>query len=341
MAFSRRQVLQNMSAVAVAGLGLRSASAAEVKASDIKVDVFHHDVHKIINVDQPFEAFGSGYGWLEGPAWDPVRQRLYFSDVPGNKAFTWNRERGIELFMDPSGVAARQAVGFREPGTNGLLMGRDGRLLICNHGKRAVQAMDIDSRERASLISSYKGKRFNSPNDLVEASNGDIYFTDPPYGLADLNKSPLKEMAYNGVYRLSKDGSITLLLDDMSFPNGIALSVDEQYLFVSQSDPDGPVIRRIGLNGNRSDEIWFDAKPYMSDGPGLPDGMVMASSGHLFATGPGGVWILEPSGEPLGRINPGRAVANCAFGEDGFTLFLTAHDRLVRARVKVRGAVWA
>ena len=243
--------------------------------------------------------------------------------------------------MDPSGVAARQAVGFREPGTNGLLMGRDGRLLICNHGKRAVQAMDIDSRERASLISSYKGKKFNSPNDLVEASNGDIYFTDPPYGLADLNKSPLKEMAYNGVYRLSKDGSITLLLDDMSFPNGIALSVDEQYLFVSQSDADGPVIRRIGLNGNRSDEIWFDAKPYMSDGPGLPDGMVMASSGHLFATGPGGVWILEPSGEPLGRINPGRAVANCAFGEDGFTLFLTAHDRLVRARVKVRGAVWA
>lgn len=341
MDYSRRQLLRNITAVFVAGWSFRTSASRMTGESDIRVDVFDGGLHEIIDTDQPFEVLGAGYGWLEGPAWDRARNRLYFSDVPGNEAFVWSESRGIESFLNPSGVAQERALGFREPGTNGLLMGRNGKLLICNHGKRAVEEMDIDTLKRIPLATSYRGKHFNSPNDLIEASNGDIYFTDPPYGLEGLNDSPLKEMTANGVYHLAKNGQVTRLLDDMSFPNGIALSPDEKFLFVSQSDPDAPVIRRIGLHGSAEDEIWFDAKPYMSDGPGLPDGMALAASGHLFATGPGGVWILDPNGKPLGRINPGRAVANCAFGEDGHSLFITAHDRLIRARSKVHGSAWA
>ena len=340
MKYSRRQMLQNLTAAAAVGWSFRASASSSATGHGVRVDVFDAALHDIIDVDQSFEVLGTGYGWLEGPAWDRVRNRLYFSDVPGNQAYIWSEGAGIESFLNPSGIARESAAGFREPGTNGLLMGKNGKLLLCNHGKRAVEEMDIDTLQRSSLVSSYHGKHFNSPNDLIEAANGDIYFTDPPYGLAELNNSPLKEMTANGVYRLAKSGQVTRLLDDMTFPNGIALSLDEKFLFISQSDPDAPVIRRIGLHGNTEDEIWFDAKPYMSDGPGLPDGMALAASGHLFATGPGGVWVFNPSGKPLGRINPGRAVANCAFGEDGRTLFLTAHDRLIRARSKVRGAAW-
>lgn len=335
MIVSRRQVLAGGSVTLLGAciLGQQTSTTAVV-------EVFNSSLAEVIDTDQTFDVLGEGYKWSEGPAWDAQRQQLYFTDVPENKAFVWQERSGVRLFLEPSGARPEETRGFREPGANGLMMGQDGRLLVCNHGRRAIEALDLATGEREALATEYRDRRFNSPNDLVQASDGVIYFTDPPYGLEGLDASPLKEQDANGVYRLAPDGDVTRLLDDMTFPNGIVLSVDEQYLLISQSDPKAPLIRRIKLSDTSVDETWFDASPYMNGKPGLPDGMVVAETGHVLATGPGGVFILAPNGQALGRINPGSASANCTFGEDGRTLFITAQDRLLRMRTKVRGASW-
>lgn len=288
------------------------------------------------------ESLASGYTWSEGPVWDRVRNRLYFSDVPGNICWTWSEAGGAQEFLNPSGIPGSQAFGFREPGANGLAISRDGRLLICNHGKRAVEAMDLDTGARTILTGTYDGQKYNSPNDVIEAQDGTLFFTDPPYGLEGMNASPLKEQTANGVYRFGPNGTVTRLIDTMTFPNGVALSPDEQTVYVSQSDPEAPVILRMAPDGSGAD-ILFDAAAYMSDdAPGLPDGMAVARSGHICATGPGGVFILSPAGKALARINTGKATANCCFGDaDGQTLYITAHDTLVRIRTNLRGVAWS
>lgn len=302
------------------------------------LEAFTPEFDTLISPNETLETLDIGYRWAEGPAWDKARSVLYFTDVPSNKAYVWHPEDGVSVFLDPSGAA--QTDGFREPGANGLLIGHDQRLLLCNHGRRAIESMDLETGSRDLIVGTYQGRRFNSPNDIVESRNGDLYFTDPPYGLEGLNASALKEMDANGVYHLSPDRQLTRLIADMTFPNGIALSKDEKYLYISQSDPEAPIIRRLNLQTGAQDPVWFDASRYMQDGPGLPDGLAVAASGHILATGPGGVFLLSPEGQALGRINPGRACANCAFGEDGHTLFITAHDRLMRLRLKIQGLSW-
>ncbi len=303
------------------------------------IEVFSSDFASVVSADAQLETLSTGYQWAEGPVWDKSRQVLYFTDVPQNKAYIWRAdEADASVFLAPSGLAA--VTGFREPGANGLFIGRNGKLLVCNHGRRAIESMDIETKTRSVIVESYKGKRFNSPNDIIETQSGDLYFTDPPYGLEGLDASPIKEMAVNGVYHLSSERKLRRIVNDMTFPNGVALSPDETYLYISQSDPEAPVIRRINLHDGTEEPLWFNALNRLPDGPGLPDGMAVAASGHIFATGPGGVFVLTPEGKALGRINPGRACANCAFGEDGYTLFITAQDRLMRIRVKTLGLGW-
>lgn len=212
---------------------------------------------------------------------------------------------------------------------------------MADHGNRAVARLDLATKAKTFLVTRYGGKRFNSPNDLVLASDGSIYFTDPPYGLEGLNDSPLKELAHNGVYRLSPSGEVTLIEKDMSFPNGIILSPDERTLYVANSDPKRAVIIAFDLGkggavtGRR---VFADMTPLVgAEMPGLPDGMAIDKMGNIFATGPGGVHVLSPSGERLGRIDTGTAIANCAFGEDGRTLFLASHQMLARVRTGTVG----
>ncbi len=347
MQLNRRTTMLGLSASALAacagdrGGGLTAAGGAQADAVVTFVG-FETGFADLVDTDAPARLLSVGYQWSEGPAWDAARQRLYFTDVPQNRAFLWSEADGISIFLDPSGVAPAQAGGMREPGANGLLMGKSGELLICNHGKRGVEARDMATGQRRTLVSEYNGKRFNSPNDLIEASDGTIFFTDPPYGLEGLNASPMKEQDANGVYRLGSDGALSRLVDDMTFPNGIVLSPDESSLYVSQSDPEAPLIRRFdtpaqGESPIGGGEIWFDAKPFMHEVGGLPDGMAVATSGHVFLGGPGGVLVIDPQARCMGRIGTGRATANCAFGEDGRTLFITAADRLVAVRTKVAG----
>lgn len=329
---NRRQYI--LSSTACLALAACSHTPKTSALNPVSFDVYDPAFNNYLAPLAKAEILSEGHQWIEGPTWDKKRQTLYFTDVPQNTAFSWNADTGTSIFRKPSGAALTSADGFREPGANGLLYLDDDTLLICNHGKRALEHLNLETRKSTILSSHYEGQKFNSPNDVANASNGSIYFTDPPYGLTDLDASPLKEMSVNGVYVRSVDGKLHRLLADMTFPNGIALSPDEKYLFVSQSDPRNAIIRRLTLGQNNTilaSEIWFDANPYQANAaPGLPDGMVMAHDGTLFATGPEGVFVISSTGKLLGRINTGKATGNCTFGEAGSTLFITAGDTLLK-----------
>lgn len=337
MALTRRQLLAGSGALAIAGCAPYRSGNSGMDSAVAAFEQFDAEFSAIVDTDAPGQLLGEGYGWAEGPAWDHERSALYFTDVPANRAYRWHKRTGVEVFLEPSGVAPEDAGGLREPGANGLLLSRDGSLLICNHGKRAIEKLDFATGTRTILADRFEGKRFNSPNDVIEASNGTIYFTDPPYGMEGLNDSPLKEMTINGVYRLTPGGTLSRIVEDMTFPNGVALSPSEDALYIAQSDPQAPLVRKLTLDGDMRGREWFDARPFMEGHSGLPDGMAVAETGHVFLAGPGGVLVIDSDANCLGRIGTGRATANCAFGEDGRTLFITAQNRLLSVRTKVKG----
>jgi len=308
--------------------------------SDCIIHRFHPALDTLISPGAAVETLATGFIWAEGPVWVPEQDCLFFSDVPGNKMYRWSEAEGASVFLDPSGYDGPEPWLFAEPGTNGLIRGPTGTILACDHGNRAVARLDLATRQKTFLATHYEGKRFNSPNDLALASNGSIFFTDPPYGLEGRNESPIKELPHNGLYRLDPDGAVTLLDDSLTFPNGLILSPDEKILYVAVSDPDLPiwVAYDVGddwLLGNK--RVFADAAPEAAAGlPGLPDGMTIDRAGTLFATGPGGVFVFAPDGTRLGRIDLGSKIANCTFGEDGSILFLAATDRICRFRTLTR-----
>jgi gluconolactonase len=212
---------------------------------------------------------------------------------------------------------------------------------MCDHGNRSVARLDLATRRKEFLATHFEGRRFNSPNDLVLGSDGSIWFTDPPYGLAGLDASPLKEQPVNGVYRRHPKRDIELMVTDMSFPNGILLSPDERTLYVANSDPARAVVLafQIGAGGALgAAEVFADMTDLARQGlPGLPDGMAVDKAGNLFVTGPGGVHIFSPGGARLGSIDTGTSIANCAWGEDGRSLFLASSHMLARIRTRTRG----
>jgi gluconolactonase len=296
---------------------------------------------ELLDPGAAIETLAAGFTWSEGPVWIGEGDFLLLSDVPANRMYRWSRQEGLSVFLEPSGYPGRDAPGFREPGSNGLIPGLPGSVLMADHGNRAIASLDLATRRKTFLATHFAGKRFNSPNDLVRTADGSIFFTDPPYGLEGLDRSPIKEQPVNGVYRLRPCGEVELLVASMTFPNGLALSPDERILYVANSDPGRAVILAFDLDerGRVSREhVFADMTDLAAAGlPGLPDGMAIDADGALFATGPGGVHVLTASGERLGRIDTGMAVANCAFGEDGRTLFLASHSVLARVRTRTRG----
>ena len=299
------------------------------------------ELDELIAPGARIEQLAEGFVWSEGPVWiSEDGGYLLLSDVPANRMHRWSEAAGVSVFLDPSGHPGPDTTGFREPGSNGLIRGPAGTILMADHGNRAIARLDLGTRRKAFLATRYQGRRFNSPNDLVRSADGAIYFTDPPYGLDGLDDSPLKELPFNGVYRLDPDGEVTLLHGDMSFPNGILLSPDESILYVANSDPERAVIMAYALeNGRIADaRVFADLTSLVApEMPGLPDGMAIDASGNLFATGPGGIHVFAPDGLPLGRIATGTAIANCAFGEDGRTLFIASHHILARVRTRTTG----
>jgi gluconolactonase len=285
------------------------------------------------------EKLAEGFDWSEGPVWVAEGGYLLFSDVPRNVVYRWQESGTPTVFLKRSGYTRGPARGG-EPGSNGLVLDPQGRLVLCQHGDRRVARLEADWSFR-TLAEFYQFRRFNSPNDAVFKSNGDLYFTDPPYGLEKGNEDPKKELMHNGVFRLAPDGTVTLLSDALSFPNGIAFSPDEKILYVAVSDPRQPMIMAfdVGADGTLSNRrVFFDATALAASRKGLPDGLKVDYQGNLFATGPGGVLVIAPDGTLLGILNTGEATANCAWGNDGSVLYVTADLYLCRVRTLTKGA---
>jgi gluconolactonase len=306
--------------------------------------VRHTDrINDIISPDSKIELLASGFEWSEGPLWiqEDRDGYLIFSDIPRNSIMKWKRGEGVTLFMKPSGYTGIADYG-REPGSNGLALDLQGRIIFCEHGDRRVSRLEKEGGKK-TLVDAYRGKRLNSPNDAAVKSNGDIYFTDPPYGLPKGYKDPRRELDFCGVYRLSPSGRLTLLTKEMTRPNGIAFSPDEKVLYVAQSDPENPVIKAFTVKSNGTlarSKLLYDFKDLVTRYPGLPDGLKVDKNGNLFATGPGGVYVITPGGNLLGKIHTGKATANCAWGNDGSVLYITADDTLCRIKTKTKAANW-
>lgn len=312
---------------------LATPAAAQVERLDPALDA-------LIDPNVELERVAGDLDWSEGPIWRRSGNYLLFSDIPQNTIYRWSAGEGLSLFMRPAGYIGSDPAGH-ELGTNGLVFDGDDRLVMADHGNRQIARLNEENWTRETLASHFEGKRLNSPNDLIIHSNGDIYFTDPPYGLAGLNDSPVKELDFNGVYRLRPSGELTVITRDLTFPNGIALSPDERTLYVAISDPRGPVWMAYdvapdgAVSGGR---VFFDGAELQQAGKrGAPDGLAVDADGNLWATGPGGVLIITPEGRHLGTIVTGQATSNATFGEDGSVLYLTADAEIIRVQTRTRG----
>lgn len=303
---------------------------------------------ELIALDAEIEVLSSGFLWSEGPVWVPEKDHpfgghILFSDIPNNRVVRWDEGKGANTWLKPSGYTGATEYGG-EPGSNGLLLDNKGQLISCEHGDRRLSLLTEGGGKR-TLVDNYEGKRLNSPNDACLGPDGkSIYFTDPPYGLPGRWESPLRELEFCGVYRLDPNGEVTLLTDEMTRPNGIAFSPDFKTLYVAQSDPEAAIwkafpVKEDGTLGES--RIFHDATEAFKDGlPGLPDGLKVDREGNVWATGPGGVYVFSPEGKLLGRISTGEKTANCGWGNDGSTLYLTADMYLCRIKTKTKGAGW-
>lgn len=288
------------------------------------------------------EKVADGVTWAEGPVWISDGGYLLLSDPPENRMFRWSAKVGLSVFMKPSGYTGADTAIFREDGSNGLIPGdKPGTVLMADSGNRGIARLDLATKKKTFLVTQYQGKKFNSPNDLVLARDGSIWFTDPPYGLKDLDKSPAKELPFNGVYRLMPNGQVHLIDESLTFPNGIGLSPDQRTLYVSVSDPEQAKIYAYSLDAAGKvlkRRVFADMTPLVKQGlPGFPDGMKIDVDGNLFASGPGGIHVISPKGVELNLIKTDVTSENCAFGEDGRTLFIASTHSVLRVRTKTKG----
>jgi gluconolactonase len=295
---------------------------------------------QLVARDAVVEKIADGFSWVEGPVWDRKGGYLLFSDIPNNSVFKWLEGAGVTLFLKPSGYTGSTRFEGKEPGSNGLTFDSSGRLVLCEHGDRRIARMDPDGR-KTTLADNYEGKRLNSPNDLVFKSNGDLYFTDPPFGLPKAFDDPGKELDFSGVYRLTPDGRLTLLTKQIRAPNGIAFSPSEKTLYISNSEPGHAVwiaydVREDGTISNG--RVFFDATSEAKTKQGAPDGMKVDREGNLFGAGPGGLYIIAPDGTKLGAIEADVPISNCAWGNDGSTLYIAASSSIYRVKLLTRGA---
>jgi gluconolactonase len=295
---------------------------------------------QIISPNAVVEKLGEGYSWSEGPVWVASENMLLFSDVPNNIVYKWTEAKGVESYLTPSGFSGTGRYS-NEPGSNGLTLSPDGKLVLCQHGDRRVAFMDAPLNAPAprfvTLADKFNGKRFSSPNDVAFRKNGDMFFTDPPYGLPKQADDSTKEQPHNGVYKLSR-GNVSLICDSLTRPNGIAFLKGEKTVLVANSDSEKAIWYAIDLNESDSVSgvrIFHDSTPSVKAGEsGLPDGFRVDSNGNVFATGPGGIWIFNGEGKLLGKIKLKEKAANCALSPDEKTLYITNHMYLTRVKMR-------
>ena len=327
-----RTQLPSLLIIAVACLCCQSKNNVQTGT----IEMIDTSLSEIISPETKAETIAEGFEWSEGPLWIEDQHMLLFTDVPKNVVYKWTEEKGAEVYLTPSGFTGPNVTG-NEPGANGLALNDKGELLLCQHGDRRIARMNTSTENPSasftSVAANYQTKKFNSPNDLAYY-NGDVYFTDPPYGLA---ADSLRELPFQGVYKATSDGNVHLLIDSLSRPNGIAFSPDYKKMYVANSDPDKARWYAYEMSDSLtivSGRILYDATPFTKTEKGLPDGLKVDSKGNIFATGPGGLWIFNGMGTLLGKVKLPEATSNCALSTDEKTLYPTSDMYLLRLKLK-------
>ena len=304
------------------------------------IEKFDPSLDNIISPTAKAEIIAEGFEWSEGPLWVEAQQMLLFSDIPPNTIYKWTAGKGKEVYLTPSGYTASEKRSG-EIGSNGLLLDADSNLVLCQHGDRRMAKMaaplDKPQPDFITLADKYLGKRFSSPNDAVYNNSGELFFTDPPYGLQTQDDNDTeKELPFNGVYKLKKDGTVILLVDSLTRPNGLAFFPGEKKLLVANSDPDKPNWYVFDVNGDSlsNGKIFYSNAGMNKDMPGLPDGLKIDKNGTVFATGPGGLSVFNSKGKLLGRLKLNDPSSNCALSPDEKTIYIT-NDMFV-LRMKMR-----
>ncbi|TDH23495.1 SMP-30/gluconolactonase/LRE family protein [Segetibacter sp. 3557_3] len=316
-----------------------TVGAQEAKGPIGAIEFVSNELSKVINKDAKVEVIAEGFQFTEGPLWLEKQQALLFSDVPGNTIYKWTEAKGKEVYLTPGGYTGTEARGgFMGP--NALSLDGKGQLLICQHGDRRIAKMDAPLNAPkpnfVTVAGEYNGKKLNSPNDFILNAAGDMYFTDPSYGLERGGRDPKKEITYQGVYKMDKAGRTTLLVDSIEQPNGIGIFPDGKTLLVSNSDNRKKRWYAYDISGDgalKNARVFYDVSN--EKGMGGCDGFKIDKAGNVFASGPGGIWIFAKTGKLIGKINlNGTTAANCALTPDGKTIFITATTYLLRIKMR-------
>ena len=310
------------------------------KETKRRIEIIDPEATAILDTSQQIEIIADSCNWTEGPLYIRDGDYFIFSDIPDNKIYKWKEGQGKSLYLTPSGytgIYKRE----KHAGSNGLLLDPQGKLILLQQGDRRIARMnsslDNPKPEFTLLADKYHGKLLNSPNDAVYNNNGDLYFTDPPYGLDKGIDDTSRQLDFQGVYRLEKNGQVDLLTKELKYPNGITLSPDGKYLYVANSDPDNMIWMQYELNEDglvKSQRIFYEVHSFEKKELGAPDGMKMNRRGYLFATGPEGLWIFNPGGKLVARMYTGQLTSNCALSSDEKTLYMTCDDYIMRLKLK-------
>ena len=311
-------------------MGLMTAAQAPPERVG-RIERLDRRLDRLIATDAVVEKVADGLTWAEGPLWEARSGALLFSDVPRNAIFRWRPDDGVTLAIPRSGYTGEEPFTGPEPGSNGLTFDREGRLVLCQHGNRQVVRRERDGAVTV-LADRFEGRRLNSPNDLIHHPGGDLYFTDPVFGLPGGFDDPGRELDFQGVFRVGSDGRVHAVVRDLRAPNGLAFSPDGRVLYVANSERSRPVWMAYDVSpdgivsGGRQ---FAEASAWVQPGDNVPDGMMVDRHGNVFATGPGGVHVFAPDGTRLGRIIVGVPLGNVAWGDHGM-LFIAANHWLVR-----------
>ena len=305
------------------------------------IKILDPEGNDIIDSTAAIENLAGGFKWTEGPLYIADGGYLLFSDIPNNRVMKWKDGEGLTTYLQPSGFTAPSKVPEKEPGSNGLLLDKDGNLVLCQHGDRRIARMKAPLNDPKPVFETvadrYNGKRFNSPNDALYHPNGNLYITDPSYGLDNGDDDTAKELSFHGVFRVTPSGQVDVVDSITRWPNGIAITPDGKYLLIGHSDGDNPVWMKYELDKNglaAKKSVFYKLTEADRDKPGGPDGMKMSKKGYLFASGPGGIWIFNPSAKPIARIYTGQATSNCALSADEKILYMTCDDFLYKVNLK-------
>lgn len=311
-----------------------------ITPSEVNVEVVRLDpvIDEIVGANPKIFKIAEGFKFTEGPIWVRDGGYLLFSDPNNNTIYKYKPDGELTVFMEKSGYDGADIAEYGQPGSNGLTLDHEGRLTIDQHGNRRVIRIEKDGKVTV-LVDKYDGKRLNSPNDLVYKSDGSLYITDPPFGLPKFYDDPRKELPYSGVFLLSTDDKLQLVSKELKGPNGIAFSPDEKYLYVGNWDEKKRIVMRYDINqdGTLSNgKVFFDMTS--AQGEDALDGVKVDQKGNLYVSGPGGLWVISPTGKHLGTIIAPMHPHNMAWGdEDGKTLYLCARSGLYRMKLGIPG----